>query len=85
MYSYGWTNHARQQLKKLDPDLQRVIIKKLKYFLASPNPLTFAKRLKNLDAGQYRFRIGDYRVTFDVMDQTIIVLAIGHRSEIYKK
>lgn len=84
MYHYGWTNRARQHIKKLDPDIQRIIIKKLDYFLATPNPLALAKRLKNFDSGQYRFRIGDYRVTFDVQDQTIVILALGHRSEIYK-
>lgn len=85
MYRYGWTNQARQHIKKLDPDIQRIIIKKLDYFLTSPNPLSFAKRLTRFDAGQYRFRIGDYRVTFDVHEQMIIILAIGNRKEIYKK
>ncbi len=84
MYRYGWTNQARQDIKKLDPDVQRIIIKKLDYFLTVPNPLSVAKRLTRFNGGQYRFRIGDYRITFDVNEQTIIVLAVGHRSEIYK-
>lgn len=84
MYCYGWTNHALQQVKRLDPDIQKAIIKKLDYFLTLPNPLSAAKRLKNFDSGQYRFRIGDYRVIFDLHENTIAILSIGHRREIYK-
>lgn len=84
MYRYGWTNHARQQLKKLDPEMQRTLINKLDYFLTAPHPLALAKRLKNIDVGQYRYRIGDYRVVFDIHEDTIVILSIGHRREIYK-
>ena len=85
MYHYWWTNQARHQIKKLDPDIQRIIIKKLDYFLTIPNPLSLAKRMTRFEGGQYRFRISDYRVTFDAKGQMFIILAIGHRSEIYKK
>lgn len=85
MYRYGWTNHARQQLKKLDSETQRAIIKKLDYFLTTPNPLSYAKRLTNLEVGQYRLRIGDHRVIFDLVEHTIVILSVGHRREIYNK
>jgi mRNA interferase RelE/StbE len=34
--------------------------------------------------GTYRFRIGDYRVIFDIYDENIAILRIGHRKSIYK-
>jgi len=34
--------------------------------------------------GQYRFRIGDYRIIFDLADDTLCVLEVGHRKEIYR-
>lgn len=83
--NYLFRTSAEKQFAKLDPQIQSTIVKKLSFFATSRNPLAFAKRLTRFDAGQYRFRIGDYRVTFDVTGQTIVVLAIGHRSEIYKK
>lgn len=83
MYHYEWTPQARQEIKKLSPDIQERIIDKLNYFLSSPNPLTLAKRLKHFEGGQYRFRVGDYRIIFDVEDDTIVVLALGHRRDIY--
>jgi len=55
------------------------------YFCAkSANPLRFAEPLKNTSLGQYRFRIGDYRVIFDVAQDKIVILTLGHRKDIYK-
>jgi mRNA interferase RelE/StbE len=48
-------------------------------------PLDFAETLKSSDLGTYRFRIGDYRVIFDIEGNDVVVLRVGHRREIYKK
>jgi mRNA interferase RelE/StbE len=76
--------HALKDLKKLPKSTQRFIFDKISYFASQKNTLAYAKRLKNLDIGTYRFRIGDYRVIFDVSDIKIIVLRIGHRRDIYR-
>lgn len=34
--------------------------------------------------GTYRFRIGDYRIIFDIEGEEIVILRIGHRREIYR-
>jgi mRNA interferase RelE/StbE len=34
--------------------------------------------------GQYRFRIGDYRIIFDLANDMLYVLDVGHRKEIYR-
>lgn len=86
-------NHSQQiifkgqsldDLDRLDKIVLRRIIKKLKWFAKQPDPLKFAANLTNPQIGQYRFRIGDYRVIFDYQDKTIIILRIGHRNSIYK-
>ena len=74
--TYELTTQALKDLRKLSPQIQRKIIKKL--------PLRFAQRLVNREIGDYRYRIGDYRVIFDVEGEKIIVLTLGHRREIYK-
>lgn len=81
--NYRFRPSADKQFAKLDSDIQSMIVRKLDYFLSSPSPLAFAKRLKHFHAGQYRFRVGDYRIIFDVEDDTIVVLALGHRRDIY--
>lgn len=84
MYEYVFKNQALKDLSKLPKDVQKKIIKKLDYFISYPNPLSFAENLVNFEIGQYRFRIGDYRVIFDVEDKKIIILTLGHRREVYK-
>jgi len=47
-------------------------------------PFRYARKLIHPKIGTYRFRIGDYRVVFDIDDKSIVVLRIGHRRDIYK-
>lgn len=44
------------------------------------------KSLKGNLTGYYRYRIGDYRVTYQVNDDTnqVVVSTIAHRSEVYE-
>jgi len=75
---------AEDDLDKLSPDVRRQILKKDRFFVNSGNPLFFARRLTNNELGMYRFRVGDYRVIFDVEGHKIMVVAVGHRREIYR-
>lgn len=84
MYKIVFRPQAEKELKKFPASLQLQIIRKLKYFLSSADPLHFASSLKDHDLGSYRFRIGDYRVIFDLEEETLVILSVGHRREIYK-
>jgi len=83
MYEYTFTPQALKQLKKLPKKIQKRIINKLDYFCKS-EPLKFAQTLTDWRIGSYRFRIGNYRVIFDLEGKTIIILALGDRKEIYQ-
>jgi len=83
MYSYEFTDQALKDVQKLPLTVQKRIISKLDFFTKSKNPMRFASRLINTDAGQYRFRVGDYRIIFDLENAVIVVLTIGHRKDIY--
>ncbi|MEK7192368.1 MAG: type II toxin-antitoxin system RelE/ParE family toxin [Patescibacteria group bacterium] len=80
---YYFKPFALRDLRKLPKPIQKRIIKKLDYFTSTNKPLSFASALKDKNVGSYRYRIGDYRVIFDVVNNSIIVLAVGHRREIY--
>lgn len=84
--SWQWIidGKAKKNLKKLPREIGIRIVNKLDFWVNSGDPLKFAEYLHDYELGEYRFRIGDYRVTFDVEDETIIILAVGHRREIYK-
>ncbi len=87
-YSFYITAKARDDLKGLDAISRTRILKKLKFFAAQPTPLRFAKKLTDAQIGQYRFRVGDYRVLFDLDKQNriiiLIILAVRHRREAYQ-
>lgn len=77
-----FSKNALKQLKK-NPDRKR-IVDKLKFYLAQKDSLQFAESLRDHRFGQYRFRIGNYRVFFDVKDDTMFVLKVGHRRDVYQ-
>ena len=83
-YKLEISSNARKDIRALDLVVQRRIASKLKFFLAQDDPLSFATRLINSKDGQYRWRIGHYRVIFDVTGSTILLLRIQHRSKVYK-
>ena len=84
--SWRWefTERSEEQLKNLDRPVRQRIIEKLSYWTRSDFPLEFAEPLTQFKLGMYRFRVGAYRITFDVEGETIVVLAVGHRRDIYK-
>lgn len=87
-FSFYFTAKAREDLQKMDEAPRKRILLKLKFLAAQPNPMRFAAKLTNAIIGQYRFRIGDYRVLFDTDKQgnitVLIILAIRHRREAYQ-
>ncbi len=84
MYKYYFKKQALNDIRKLPKDIQKRIIYKLDYYISTDKPLSFVERLINNELGEYRFRIGDYRVIFDVEDEELIILTLDHRREIYK-
>lgn len=79
------TPTALRELEKLHPKIRKRIVKKLAFYTQQENPLAFADRLTHQLIGQFRFRIGDYRVIFDTKNNILTVHSIGHRREVYKK
>lgn len=75
---------AVRDLKKLPGEIQKRIILKLDFYTNSSDSLKFAEKLIDTRFGEWRFRIGDYRVIFDVERGRIIILKIGHRKDVYK-
>ena len=82
MYRILLTRRALKDLESIDKKTQNRIATKLKEY--AQEPLKHARKLINPDIGTYRFRIGDYRVIFDVDGETIVILRVGHRQNIYR-
>ena len=75
---------ALKQLSRLEKLVRERIVQKLDFYIAQKQPLQFAQKLTEAEAGEWRFRVGDYRVVFDVRGNTMLVLSVGHRKDIYK-
>jgi mRNA interferase RelE/StbE len=82
-YPLVYTKRAVRDLRKLDKPILKRIRNALEDF--SQDPLQCAYPLADPKLGSYRFRIGDYRVIFDLIDDQIVILRVGHRREIYRK
>lgn len=78
-----YTRRAERDIKILESDTKDRIDKALLRY--SEEPLKYAEKLSDPILGEYRFRIGDYRVIFDIEGNEIVVLRVGHRREIYKR
>jgi len=77
-----FTRRALKDLEDLDKGEKSRIAEKLKEY--ARDPLTYARKLIDSKIGTYRFRIGNYRLIFDVKDNDIVILRIGHRKDIYR-
>ncbi len=82
-YSLVYTRRAIKDIQRLEEKTRKRIGKALLRY--SENPFKYAEKLTDSKLGNYRFRIGDYRVIFDLEETDIAVLRVGHRKEIYRK
>lgn len=76
---------AVKSIQKLAPQIKKRLKLKLEFFIEQDDPLAFAKTLTKPADAQYRFRIGNYRVLFDVEGNNIVILLVQHRKDIYKR
>mgnify|MGYP005824479735 CR=1 FL=1 len=79
IYKIIFTEKAVHDLNYIDKKDQERIAIKLKSY--SKEPLKHARKLISPKIGSYRFRIGDYRVIFDIDDDKIIILRIGQKKK----
>ena len=82
-YDLVYTQRAVKDIEGLDHKIKDRIGKTLLRYKV--DPLRHAERLTDSSLGSYRFRVGDYRIVFDIEKDKIVVLRVGHRREIYRK
>jgi len=79
-----WSESASKAFRKLDRTVAKRIFKKVSQL--GENPYHFDVT-KIVGEPYFRLRVGDYRVVFDIQNDTlrILILKVGHRKNIYKK
>ncbi|MBI1961097.1 MAG: type II toxin-antitoxin system RelE/ParE family toxin [Parcubacteria group bacterium] len=87
-YTPRYTPSARKDLGRIPPQMVKRITSKVAYYCSQQNPLRYAKKLSLPMLGEYRFRIGDWRVIFDVdkggIVVVLLVLTVKHRKDVYR-
>ena len=86
MYEVQTTPAFDRDFKRLDRYTQRILRGCItKNLIHCENPRAFGKELTENRKGQWRYRIGDYRLICVIEDDRLVILAlaIGHRREIY--
>ena len=86
-YNLLYSKQAIKDLKKLDPYTKKLIKAWIeKNLLNCTDPRANGKALTANRSGQWRYRIGDYRLICHIDDDKLIILAlnVGHRRIIYK-
>ncbi len=86
-WSFSMTADASKAFGKLDKSAQQRIIRFFEErVLFSSNPRQFGKQLKGNLSQYWSYRIGDYRVICEFLDNQliIVVVGLGHRRDIYE-
>lgn len=86
-YCVETTLRFDREFKKLDRFTQRMLKAWIeKHLTGCENPRAYGKALTADRKGQWRYRVGDYRLICAIEDDRLIILAlsVGHRSDVYK-
>ncbi|MBN4054808.1 type II toxin-antitoxin system RelE/ParE family toxin [Nitrospira defluvii] len=81
-YNIVYKKSVYRDLKKINKAEVIKIIDQLEKDL-SKRPNAYPA-LKGQFAGLRKYRVGDYRVIYAIIEKEILVLRIGHRRDIYK-
>jgi mRNA interferase RelE/StbE len=85
MYELRILDEAIRDLQRLDKTIGRRIVKRLNWLTANLDNIN-RESLTGKFSEFYKFRVGDYRVLYQVLDDeyVIIIHQVGHRREIYR-
>ena len=86
MYQIVTTDKFDKSFRKLDKQTQKIIKAWIeKNLMDCENPRLHGKGLTANRSGQWRYRVGDYRILAEIRDNELVLVLIdvGHISRIY--
>lgn len=87
-YEVELSERFKKEFRKFDKYTQKIIRAWInKNLVGTENPRLHGKGLTANRSGQWRYRIGDYRLICNINDNKLIILAlsVGHRRDVNKK
>jgi mRNA interferase RelE/StbE len=82
-YHIDISKKFKKNFYKLDSNLQKKCLFRLKEL--EKNPFKNCTKLMAMSVGQFRIRIGNYRIRYDVKEDVVRIHSIKHRKEVYRK
>ncbi|MBQ9001329.1 MAG: type II toxin-antitoxin system RelE/ParE family toxin [Eggerthellaceae bacterium] len=85
-YRVEYAKAALKQLKKMDRFDARILTSWIgKNLEGCDDPRVHGKSLSANRSGEWRYRVGDYRILCTIHDDVLVieVFSIGHRSAVY--
>ncbi len=83
-YTIVVTRKAKHDIDALDTVVKKRLGKKLFQVAALDDLRPIAKHLEDSRIGEYRLRVGDYRILLDLNGREIIILRVQHRKDVYR-
>lgn len=86
-YKVLFTKKAQKQLKKLDKSTAKQLYQWIMTNLdGTDNPRRHGKALQANRTGEWRYRLGNYRILAEIIDDEVVieVFKIEHRNSVYK-
>lgn len=86
MYGIRILEAATRELEHLDKTVASRIAERISWLAANLDSISPEALAADL-AGLYKLRAGDYRILYEILrgEHTVVIHAVGHRSNIYKK
>lgn len=86
IYQIVTTDKFDKSFKKLEKQTQKIIKAWIdKNLMGCENPRLHGKGLTANKSGQWRYRVGDYRILAEIRESelVLVLVEVGHRSRIY--
>lgn len=86
-YDVKLSERFKKEFRKLDKYTQRIIRAWIdKNLVECENPRLHGKGLTANRSGQWRYRIGDYRLICNILDDELVIIAltVGQRRNVYE-
>jgi mRNA interferase RelE/StbE len=83
-YTIEWARRTQKQLEKLERTVQKRVVLAVLRLAEDPRP--HGARCLVGRPGEYRVRVGDYRVVYEIQDDRLVILVVtaAHRREVYR-
>jgi len=71
----------RRDFRRLPDDVQAHVLTALDIIVQDPYK---GEKMKAVEVGEWKYRVGDYRIRYDIEGQDVIFVVVRHRREVYR-